>query len=131
MKTIRNRNMKWWIGIMSCITLFAVIAVFSYEKMCFVWRGVEIEATIERKENSSLAEIRGKAEKANYIALNGREIFIDKEGNFSETISILPGFSVVTIDAKDKFGKQAEKKFEIVMEKDAKAIAFENSQIIN
>jgi len=124
--------MKWWVGIMSCITLFAIIMVFSYEKMCFVWKGVEIEATIEKKENSSVVIIKGKAEKANYLALNGREIFIDKEGNFSESISLLPGFSVVTIDAKDKFGKSAIKKFQIVMEKDAKAIAFEkNSQIIN
>jgi len=131
MKTIKNQNIKWWIGIMSCVMLFAIIAVFSYEKMCFILNGVKIEATMEQKENSSIATITGRAEKANYLALNGREIFIDKEGNFSETISILPGFSVITINAKDKFGKTAEKKFQIVKEKDAKAIAFENSKIIN
>jgi hypothetical protein len=131
MKTIKNQNIKWWVGIISCITLFAVIMVFSYEKMCFVWKGVEINAVIERKENSSLTIIKGRAEKATYLTLNGREIFVDKEGNFNEIISILPGFSIITINAKDKFGKTAEKKFQVVMEKDAKAIAFENSKIIN
>lgn len=116
---------------MSCVTLFAIIAIFSYEKMCFIWNGVKIEATLEQKENSSLTIVRGKAEKATYLTLNGREIFIDKGGNFSESISILPGYSVVTLNAKDKFGKTAEKKFEVVIDKDAQAIAFEGSQVIN
>jgi len=123
--------MKWWVGIMSCVLLFAIIGIFSYEKMSFIWHGVKIEATLEKKANSPLATVKGKAEKATHLTLNGREIFIDKEGNFSESIAMLPGFSVVTLNAKDKFGKTAEKKFEIVIEKDAKAIAFENSQIIN
>lgn len=131
MKNINNKNIKWWVGIMSCVLLFVIIGIFSYEKMCFVFKGVEIEATIEQKDNSSLALIKGTAPKATFISLNGREIFIDKEGNFSETISILPGFSVITIDAKDKFGKTAEKKFEIVRQKNAEAIAFENNEIIN
>lgn len=130
-KFIKNKNMKWWVGIMSCVLLFAIIGIFSYEKMCFIWHGVKIEATLEKKVDSSLAVVKGRAEKATHLTLNGREIFIDKEGNFSESIAMLPGFSVVTLNAKDKFGKTAEKKFEIVIEKDAKAIAFENSPIIN
>ena len=108
---------------MSCVALFAIIGVFSYEKMIFIIRGVKIIATIEQKDNSSLAIIRGTASKAIYISLNGREIFIDKDGNFSESIVILPGFSVVTLNAKDKFGKTAEKKFEMVLEKNARTVA--------
>ena len=131
MKTIKNQNMKWWVGLMSCIGLFIIIGIFSYEKMCFIWNGVEIKATIEPIENSSLITVKGQAEKAKYVAINGREIFVDKEGNFSEIISPLSGFYVITINAEDKFGKTAEKKFEIVKEKDAKAIAFENREIIN
>ena len=130
-KSIKNKNMKWWIGIGSCVLLFAIIGIFGYEKMCFVWKGVEIKATIEKQEGSSLAVIKGIAAKATRITLNGREIFIDKEGNFSESIAVLPGFSVVTLDAKDKFGKTAMKKFEIVKEENAPAIAFKSVQVIN
>ena len=131
MKSIKNKNMKWWVGIMSCVALFGVIMIFSYEKMSFVFNGVKIEATLKQEVGSSLAVVSGTAPKANFISLNGREIFIDKAGNFSETISMLPGFSIITLDAKDKFGKTAEKKFEIVREKDARAIALNNSPIIN
>jgi hypothetical protein len=130
MRNIKNKSIKWWIGIVSCVALFAVIGIFSYEKMCFIFKGVKIEATIEQAKDSSLVEVSGKASKATYITLNGREIFVDKEGNFSESIAVLPGFSVVTLNAKDKFGKTAEKKFEMVYDGDAKSFAYINSDII-
>jgi len=123
MKNIKNKNMKWWVGIISCISLFLIIMVFGYEKMLFVFEGVKIKATIENNDGSSLSVVSGQAPKATYITLNGREIFIDKNGNFSESIAVLPGFSVVTLQAKDKFGKTAEKKFEIVKKENAPAIA--------
>lgn len=126
MKTIKNKDIKWWIGAIACFSLFAVIGIFSYKKMSFIFNGVKIEVKMEQKENSSLATIIGTAKNAKYIALNGREIFIDKEGNFSEIISILPGFSIITLNAKDKFGKTAEKNFKIVTEKNAEAIALLN-----
>lgn len=131
LRFIKNKNMKWWVGIMSTILLFLVIGIFSYEKMCFIFKGVEIEANIEKKDDSTLATVSGNAAKAINLTLNGREIFIDKEGNFSESIAMLPGFSVVTLNARDKFGKTAEQKFEIVIEKNAPAIAFKNNEIIN
>ena len=131
LQIIKSKNMKWWIGIISCVALFAVIMIFGYEKMSFILKGVEIQATLEQNPQSSLAVIKGNAMKATYLSLNGREIFIDKEGNFSESISMLPGFSIVTLDARDKFGKTAEKKFEVVTEKGAKAIAFKRNEIIN
>jgi len=123
MREIKNKNIKWWLGIMSCVILFVIIMIFGYEKMSFVFNGIKIEAVLEQKDDSSLAIVSGNAEKAVYITLNGREIFIDKEGNFSESIIILPGFSIVTLNARDKFGKTAEKKFQIVVKEDAKAIA--------
>ena len=128
--SIKNKNMKWWVGIISCVALFSIIGVFSYKKMCFIWNGVKIEATLEKVDGTSLALIKGVALKATHLTLNGREIFIDKEGNFSESVSILPGFYVITLNAKDRFGKTAEKKFELVGKESAKAIAFSN-EIIN
>jgi len=127
LKAIKNKNMKWWVGIMSCIVLFSIITIFSYEKMGFMIKGVKIEAKIEQAKDSPLTVISGRAEKAIYLSLNGREIFVDKEGNFSESIAMLPGFSIVTLSAEDKFGKKAEKKFEVVKEKDAPAIALLNN----
>jgi hypothetical protein len=126
-KNIKNKNMKWWIGIISCVSLFLIIMVFGYEKMFFIFEGVKIEAVMENSDESTLSVIKGQATKATYITLNGREIFIDKDGNFSESIAVLPGFSIVTLQARDKFGKTAQKKFEIVKKENAPAIAFKSN----
>lgn len=123
-RDIKNKNMKWWIGTVSCVLLFVFITIFGYEKMCFIWHGVKIDAIMKEEAGSNLVTITGVAEKAILLSLNGREIFIDKEGNFSEQVSPLSGYSIITLNAKDKFGKTAEKKFELVREeKSAEAIA--------
>jgi len=131
LKTIKNKNIKWWVGTVSCIILFLVIGIFGYEKMSFLFNGVKIEASIEKNSDSSLATIKGVASKATYISINGREIFITKSGDFSESVVLLPGFSVVTINARDKFGKTALKKFEVVTEENSSSFAFKNGEIVN
>ena len=131
MSEIRNKNMKWWLGTGSCILLFVFIGIFVYAKMNFVWRGVRIIAELEKNTDSNVVTIRGQAEKAIYLTLNGREIFIDKEGNFKEYVAPLSGYSVITLFAKDKFGKTALKKFELFTNdnllEDASSIASEES----
>ena len=124
MKELKNKNIKWWLGLVSGVLLFSVIAVFAYMKMSFLFNGVQLEAKIERTENSSVATIKGKAQNATYISLNGREINIDKNGNFSEPIALIPGLSVITIDTQDKFGKDKEKKFQVVYNESAQSVAF-------
>lgn len=122
--------MKWWIGTVSCTMLFVIIGVFAYMKMSFVIRGVEISATITHNdESSSIVEVKGNAKNAIYISLNGREIYIDKDGSFTEPLSLLPGLSVVTLDAQDKFGKTFEKKFEVVYEDNTKVAVV--NEVIN
>lgn len=106
--------MKWWVGIGSCVGLFAIIALFTYFKMGFVIKGVQVEATLDHSGSSSLVTVRGKAPNAVYVSLNGREIFVDRDGSFTEQVALLPGLGVVTINAEDKFGKSSEKKFEVV-----------------
>lgn len=125
MRNIQNKNIKWWLGVGSCVLLFVFIGAFAYSKMSFILRGVQIEAMIEHDGNSSLATIKGNAKNATYITLNGREIFIDREGNFSEPVVLIPGFSVITIDTQDKFGKTDEKKFQLVYKETAGTVAMQ------
>jgi len=123
MRDIKNKNIKWWLGFGSCVLLFSLIGIFAYMKTSFLFKGVQIIATIDRNESSPLATIKGHAKNATYITLNGREIFIDKDGSFSEPVALIPGFSVITIDTQDKFGKSKERKFQVVYEKSAGTMA--------
>jgi hypothetical protein len=65
--------------------------------------------------NSTLIEIDGKAKNIAYIDLDDRQMFTDKDGNFSEKLLLSPGYNVVKLDAWDKFGKQTEKKLQLVL----------------
>ena len=123
MKTIKNKNIKWWLGLGSCTLLFVFIGVFGFMKMSFLWKGVQIIANME-KNTATLTQVKGNAKNATYLSLNGREIFVDKEGNFSEQIALIPGLSVVTLEASDKFGKSAEKKFEVVYKENTGMVAY-------
>jgi len=127
---LKNKSIKWWIGRSSCIVLFLFIAIFSYAKANFILKGIRIEVNLEKDNNSSLVQINGNAKNAIHLILNGREIFIDKNGNFSETVGLLPGFSVITLNAEDKFGKSTEKKFDLVYNENTESVAMLNT-IIN
>lgn len=124
---LKNKNFKWWLGVVSCLLLFIIIIFFSYWKMSFLVKGVKIYANIAKTENPNLIIINGQAKKAIYLSVNGREILIDKAGNFYEYITLLDGLSVITLDAKDKFGNIAQKKFELYQSNNAPAIAFNGS----
>jgi hypothetical protein len=132
-KKIKDKNIKWWIEVSSCTILFLLIMIFGYSKINFLIKGVEIKATVVRDEHSSLVKVEGNAKNSVLLVLNGREIFIDKEGNFSESIGLLPGFSVISIEAEDKFGKNKKEKFSLVTTDNVESIAFNKQQeeIIN
>ena len=65
--------------------------------------------------NSTLIEIDGQAKNIAYINLDDRQMFTDKDGNFSQKLLLSPGYNVVKLDAWDKFGKQTEKKLQLVL----------------
>jgi len=116
MKLTRNKNLRWWIGGLLLAILVGGIATFAYFKMDPLWKGVTIETRIDRQTNSNIIWVHGNAKDATYISLNGREIYIDKKGNFSEAVDLIPGLSVITLKARDRFGKVTEKKFNLVTE---------------
>ena len=118
-----TKNIKWWIGFASCFALFAVIIFFSWEKMSFIRKGVELEATISLSRDSSLYIVEGKAPRAKHLKLNGREIFIDKEGIFKEILIPQPGYSVTSLYAEDKFGKITEKEFKLYVNNNSSSFA--------
>jgi hypothetical protein len=130
MKNIKRKSIKWWIGIALCMVLFGAIGVFAYFKTIPLTQGVQIQAMIDQKDtNSPMIEITGKAKNAVYVALDGREIFIDKDGTFKERVALLPGLGVVTINAEDKFGKTSQKKFELMYAENTGMFAYNEQPI--
>jgi len=63
---------------------------------------------------SSRILLRGAGKNISFLTLNGRQIFTDERGHFEESILLPEGYSVHTLEAKDRFGHKIEEKLELV-----------------
>ncbi len=63
---------------------------------------------------SSLVEVTGSTKNISDISLNGRHIFIDEQGDFKEKVLLSPGYNIITLQAKDKFGRETKNILELV-----------------
>lgn len=64
---------------------------------------------------STLIEIDGRARNVSYLNLNDRKIFTDTNGYFSEKLLLSPGYNIIKLDARDKFGTHTEKRLELIL----------------
>ncbi len=64
--------------------------------------------------NEKLVLVNGVANQINYITLNGRSILINEKNEFKEFLLLNDGYNIITLEAKDKFGRQVSEKIEIV-----------------
>ena len=125
MKNNQKKILK--ISIISILFLFILVFAFlrSYD-LIFGVRIKNVNILDGMKYKDSILQVTGNAKNAKNLTLNGREISIDKDGNFFETIAIFPGYNIITLIAKDKFGHYDEKDFRLIG-----VSAIETEQIIN
>jgi hypothetical protein len=65
--------------------------------------------------NMALIEITGRAKNVSFINLNDRKIFTDTAGYFKEKLLLSPGYNILKLDARDKFGSYTEKRLELIL----------------
>lgn len=101
-------------GMAVFLLLLVAYALFVSHDLLF---GVKIK-NVNIKDGAtvtdSIIKVTGVAKNAIKLTLDGREISIDQQGNFSETIALTPGYNVVSLWAKDKFGYVDEKNYQII-----------------
>lgn len=112
-----TKHPQTYIKITAVLLLTLSIIGYSLFQARNLIRGPIIEI-INPQNGSSLAKslitIEGVARNISYISLNDRQIFIDEEGRFEEQLLLSYGYNIMTIKAKDKFGRNAEKTLELV-----------------
>lgn len=62
---------------------------------------------------SNKINIKGMAANVAFISLNDNPIFIDEAGSFSENLLLYPGYNIIKLYGKDKFGKSLTRLVEI------------------
>lgn len=113
-----TRNPKFFLKCLAIFFVITGIAAYSLFQARNVIRGPIIKINSPSNGVSvkdSMIEIKGLAKNISFISLNGKQIFVDKNGNFNEKIILASGYNALKMAAKDKFGRLTEKSLEIVL----------------
>ncbi len=62
-----------------------------------------------------LLTMTGKAYNIAWISLNGRQIYTDEKGFWSEKLLLSPGASIITLKVRDRFGREREKQVRVIL----------------
>lgn len=88
-----------------------------------VWRSLNYargpHITIEQPTNgseitTSYITIIGRVERSTNLLINDSAINIDEKGNFTDDIVIFPGVNIITVTARDQFGRSTEDQLTLV-----------------
>jgi len=98
--------------------LFALLIVYSIYQARFLILGPQIWITSPQNGQAvkdPLVVISGRAKNVAWISLNDRQIFTDEEGSWSEELIVSNGISIMTVTARDRFGRETKKSVQIVL----------------
>lgn len=62
-----------------------------------------------------LVTVTGHAVHVNSFTINDAPTALDLEGNFSEQLLLAEGYNIISVEAKDRYGRTTEKKIEIIL----------------
>lgn len=112
-----NNNAKRIVKIAGLSVFFILIIIYAFFVSRDLIFGVKIK-NVNLVDGATVTEnvikITGNAKNAINLILNGREISVDQQGNFDETIALLPGYNIINIKARDKFEYVDEKNYKLM-----------------
>ncbi len=100
------------------VTSVFVLALVGYSlfQVHKIITGPTIDLVTKEKNmvtNSNKITLKGVAANVAFISLNDNPIYIDENGLFSENLLLNPGYNIVKLYGKDKFGKSLTRLVEI------------------
>lgn len=58
--------------------------------------------------------VSGTAQNISFLALDDRQIYTDTAGRWSEKLIAAPGINIIKLTARDRFGREAERRVRIL-----------------
>jgi hypothetical protein len=104
-------SLKSTLSIAGIVTIVLTLGFYILYQSWNVIEGPEI--TLAFPEDGAVLldpyiEVVGVAENISFISLNDLPISIDERGNFSEMMLLAPGYNILKLYARDRFGKETE-----------------------
>ncbi len=68
--------------------------------------------------STQIITVAGTAKHIEHVALNGRPVLTDDDGQFSETLVLGEGINIVTVQFRDRFNRLLTKELHVVYKPD-------------
>jgi hypothetical protein len=99
-------------SVFGAILLLVVIVYAGARTKDLIFGGtLTLSATQKNDAGSEIITLSGFAKRAKELSVNGRMIPTELSGAFSDTLVLVPGYNVVSVQTKDLFGRVVEKTF--------------------
>ncbi|MDO8620571.1 MAG: hypothetical protein Q7R64_04470 [bacterium] len=112
-----ERTPKIIIGISVTLLVALGLGIYAYFQSWEYLQGpvlTVIEPLNGSTSTTSLVTLLGNARNVAFLTLNGRQIFTNEQGRFRESLLLPKGYSIMTLEGKDRFGHSVEKRLELV-----------------
>jgi hypothetical protein len=102
---VETRNILQFIGL---LIVFCLIVAYVAFQARFLITGPQIvlEHEPNTQQNERLVTLSGTAFNITHLWLNDRQIFTNEEGYFSEALVLENGYTITTLRAKDRYGRE-------------------------
>ena len=104
---ITPKTLGWLAG---GVILFLIIGYFFYQ-LHFLLSPPSLNlfepAEIDFVASNNFILFKGKTEPGIKLTINGQQSYIDKDGNFEQTISMVQGLNIIKVEATNRFGKSS------------------------
>ena len=74
-----------------------------------------------------MIRIAGKALYTKDLAVNGNPLPLSPDGSFDDKLVLNPGYNVISLQARDRFGKVSNHDYEIVLKESPTGLSFNTS----
>lgn len=92
------------------LTALLLIAAYIIFQARFLIIGPEITLTTEPavQQNERIITLSGTARNITHLWLNDRQIYTDEQGHFTEALVLENGYTITTLKAKDRYGRETK-----------------------
>jgi hypothetical protein len=111
-RRVKTLITAWAIGII--VVLIAGYGGFRAKDIFFGPQLSVISPASGITTDESPIKVHGTAKNISFLSLNGKKIFADESGAWSEKVLLAKGYNRVTIKADDRFGRTVSKTLELI-----------------
>lgn len=113
---MKNFNLRTLVNIFLISVTILGLAWYSYVKASPLLEGPIIEITspiFPYNDIDRVISVTGNAYRANHLSINGLELILGEDGEFTHQVVLHNGYNLVRIEATDRFNKTKVKDIDI------------------